>query len=317
MSAQHAKQAVFAAVFVMLAVLPCGQVFAQMSVTGSVSGTVMDASGAMVPGATVKLTSETTKQARETKSNSEGLFSFTAVPRDSYTLKIERTGFKAIERTGITVSANEHVALSALTLELGSASETVTVAAEAAHVATESSEETADVTTDQSANLTARGREVVSMLRTIPGATYQADQDSPGGQYGTGTPSIRGAAAGMNILAVDGIVSNDMGTPSVFSSATQLDAIGEVKVILNSYQAEYAGNGGTVVQVVTKSGTVSGTATPTGTCATTISMPTTFSTTATASRGPSTGTTPAAFRWAAPLPSPEIEPQQDQAVRLL
>ena len=59
----------------------------------------------------------------------------------------------------------------------------------------------------------------------------------------------------MNILAVDGIVSNDMGTPSVFSSATQLDAIGEVKVILNSYQAEYAGNGGTVVQVVTKSGT--------------------------------------------------------------
>ena len=93
------------------------------------------------------------------------------------------------------------------------------------------------------------------MLRTIAGATYQADQDSAGGQYGTGTPSIRGASGNMNILAVDGIVSNDMGTPSVFSSATQLDAIGEVKVILNSYQAEYAGNGGTVVQVVTKSGT--------------------------------------------------------------
>jgi hypothetical protein len=60
--------------------------------------------------------------------------------------------------------------------------------------------------------------------------------------------------AGTNILAVDGVVSNDMGTPSVFSSVTTLDAIGEVKVILNSYQAEYAGNGGAVVQVVTKSG---------------------------------------------------------------
>ncbi len=58
----------------------------------------------------------------------------------------------------------------------------------------------------------------------------------------------------MNILAVDGVVSNDMGTPSVFSSATQMDAIGEIKVILNAYQAEYGGNGGTVVEVVSKSG---------------------------------------------------------------
>src|ERR1039457_6479297 len=101
MSDRNAKQALYFVVFVMLAVLPCGQVFAQMSVTGSVSGTVMDASGAVAPGATIKLTSETTKQARETKSDGEGLFSFTAVPRDTYTLKIERTGFKAIERTGI------------------------------------------------------------------------------------------------------------------------------------------------------------------------------------------------------------------------
>src|ERR1039457_6574687 len=252
---RNAKQALSFVVFVMFAALSCGQLFAQMSVTGAVSGTVLDASGSVVPGATVKLTSETTKQVHETKSNGEGLFSFTAVPRDSYTLKVEHAGFKAFERTGIVVSANEKVALSGLTLALGSSSETVTVTSEAAHVETESSEEAADVTTNQVANLTARGREVVSMLRTIACATYQADQDSAGGQYGTGTPSIRGAAANMNILAVDGIVSNDMGTPSVFSSATQLDAIGEVKVILNSYQAEYAGNGGTVVQVVTKSGT--------------------------------------------------------------
>jgi hypothetical protein len=251
---RNAKQALSFVVFVMFAALSCGQLFAQMSVTGAVSGTVLDASGSVVPGAAVKLTSETTREARETKSNGEGLFSFTVVPRDSYTLKVEHAGFKAIERTGISVSANEHVALSGLTLELGSASETVTVAAEAAHVATESSEESADVTTNQVANLTARGREIVSMLRTVAGATYQADADSPGGSYGASTPSIRGASANMNILAVDGIVSNDMGTPSVFSSATQLDAIGEVKVILNSYQAEYAGNGGTVVQVVTKSG---------------------------------------------------------------
>src|SRR5207302_11022017 len=92
------------------------------------------------------------------------------------------------------------------------------------------------------------------MLRTIPGVQYQSDQDAVGGSYGTSTPNIGGAMAGTNILAVDGVVSNDMGTPSVFSSVTTLDAIGEVKVILNSYQAEYAGNGGAVVVVLTKSG---------------------------------------------------------------
>src|ERR1035438_1870961 len=252
---RNAKQALSFVVFVMFAALSCGQIFAQMSVTGAVSGTVLDASGSVVPGATVKLTSETTKDVHETKSSGEGLFSFTAVPRGSYTLKVEHTGFKAFERTGIEVSANEKVALSGLTLALGSSSETVTVSSQAAHVETENSEEAADVTTNQLGNLTARGREVVSLLRTIPGVTYQADADSPGGQYGTSTSSIRGASANMNILAVDGIVSNDMGTPSVFSSSTQEEAIGEVRVILNSYQAEYAGNGGAVVQVVTKSGT--------------------------------------------------------------
>ena len=251
---RNARQALSFVVFV-FAALPCGQLFAQMSVTGAVSGTVLDVSGGVVPGATITLTSETTKQVRETKSNGEGLFSFTAVPRDSYKLKVEHAGFKAFERTGIVVSVNEKVALSGLTLALGSSSETVTVTSEAAHVATESSEESAVVTTNQLGNLTARGREVVSLLRTIPGVTYQADQDSPGGTFGTSTSSIRGAGAGMNILAVDGIVSNDMGSPNVFSSATQEEAIGEVKVILNSYQAEYAGNGGAVVQVVTKSGT--------------------------------------------------------------
>ena len=92
------------------------------------------------------------------------------------------------------------------------------------------------------------------MLRTIPGVQYQADQDSTGGSYGTGTPNIGGSFSSTNILAVDGVVSNDIGTPNIFSSVTTLDAIGEVKVLLNSYQAEYAGNGGPVVQVVTRGG---------------------------------------------------------------
>jgi hypothetical protein len=237
-----------------LALANAGELAAQMTVTGSVIGTVTDPSGQMVPGATVTLRSANTGDTKSTRTNDTGAFSFLAVPPDTYSLKIERQGFKAFERTNLVVSANEHVTAGEIQLQVGQVSDTVTVQAETAQVQTDSSEHAADLTTNQLANLTSRGREVVSLLRTIPGVTYQADQDSAGGSYGTGTPTIGGAASGTNILAVDGVVSNDMGTPNVFSSVTTLDAIGEVKVILNSYQAEYAGNGGAVVEVVTKSG---------------------------------------------------------------
>jgi hypothetical protein len=227
---------------------------AQMTTTGTIIGTVMDPSDRAVPGASVTIVNEGTKDVRSLTSGEGGEFNFTAVVPGSYSVKAERSGFKTLERTGVVVSANERVSLGGLQLQLGSVGETVTVAADAVHVETNSAELSADITTQQLGSLTARGREVVSLLRTIPGVAYQADQDSAGGTYGTSTPSIRGASANMNILSVDGVVSNDQGTPSVFSSVTTMDAIGEVKVILNAYQAEYAGNGGTVVQVVSKSG---------------------------------------------------------------
>ncbi len=201
-----------------------------------------------------RVTSASTKEVRPGNTDGAGAFNFQAVPPDTYTVKIEHPGFKSLERIGIIVSANERIALGQLTLQVGAVSETISVSAQAAHVETDSAEASAEITTDQVGNLTARGRDVVSLLRTIPGVTYQADQDSAGGSYGTSSPSIRGASANMNILSVDGVVSNDMGTPSVFSSVTTMDAIGEVKVVLNGYRAEYAGNGGTVVTIVSKSG---------------------------------------------------------------
>ena len=240
-------------IFVMAA-LACAPAFAQMTVTGSIGGSVMDPSGKAIPAAKLVLTDERTREIRAASTNDTGSFSFVAISPSTYTLKIEHPGFKAFERTGIVLSANERVALGEIPLQVGAVNETVSVSAEAAHVETDSAESSADITTDQVGNLTARGRDVVSLLRTIPGVAWQADQDSAGGSYGTSSPSIRGANSSQNIMAVDGVVSNDMGTPNVFSSVTTMDAIGEVKVILNGYRAEYAGNGGTIMQVVSKSG---------------------------------------------------------------
>jgi hypothetical protein len=238
----------------LLSIVLSSAVFAQMTITGSISGTVVDPSGSAVPDAKITLTSQSTKQTREAATNESGAFNLVAVQPDAYSIKVEHAGFKTFERTGLVVSANERLSIGQLILQVGAVNETVTISAQAAHVETDTAESSAEITSDQIGNLTARGRDVVSMLRTIPGVAYQADQDSAGGSYGTSSPSIRGANANMNIVSVDGVVSNDMGTPSVFSSVTTMDAIGEVKVVLNSYRAEYAGNGGAVVTIVSKSG---------------------------------------------------------------
>jgi hypothetical protein len=240
--------------YLLVAALCAGLLPAQMTITGTITGTIVDPSGQVIAGAKVVLTSPKTGDSRSAVANEVGAFSLNAVQPDTYTLRVQHGGFKAYERKELVVAANERLSTGDITLQIGDVTETVSVVGETAQVQTDSSEHSAVLTTSQLENLTARGRDVVSMLRTIPGVQYQADQDSVGGQYGTSTPNIGGAMSGTNVLAVDGVVSNDMGTPSVFSSVTTLDAIGEVKVVLNSYQAEYAGNGGAVVQVITKSG---------------------------------------------------------------
>ncbi len=239
---------------VLIFVLACCISLAQMTVTGAITGTVTDPSARPIAGAKVTIISATTGDSRSAVTGDTGGFNMVAVQPGTYSLRVERDGFKTAQRTGLVLSANAHLSTGEIQLQIGTVSETVSVEANAAAVQTESAEHSAVLSTTQLENLTARGRDVVSLLRTIPGVQYQGDQDSVGGSYGTGTPNIGGASNNTNILAVDGVVSNDMGTPNVFSSVTTLDAIGEVKVILNSYQAEYAGNGGAVVEVVTKSG---------------------------------------------------------------
>ncbi len=171
-----------------------------MTTTGTIGGTVMDQSGKAVPAATVTIASESTKEIPSVTSGEAGAFTFQAVLPGSYTLKAAHPGFKTFEQAGVVVSANEHVSLGEMQLQVGSVAETVLVTAEAARVETDSAELSADITTQQLANLTARGRDVVSLLRTIPGVAYQADPDSAGGTYGTTSPSIRGASANMNIV---------------------------------------------------------------------------------------------------------------------
>src|SRR5260370_8433667 len=110
--------------------------WSQMTVTGSIVGNIMDPSGTVVPGAKVTLISQSTKDIREATSNDSGAFSFVAVQPDTYTVKVEHGGFKTFERTHVVISANDHIALGSMPLEIGAVSETVTVKARSPHVQT-------------------------------------------------------------------------------------------------------------------------------------------------------------------------------------
>jgi hypothetical protein len=241
------------AVLVALAALPPAA--AAQSVSGSLAGTVVDQTRQLVPGASVTLVNEQTGDSRVTTSNETGVFVFSAVQPGTYTVRVELAGFATFELRNTVVPANEQVPVGALQLNVGTLTETVTATSTGSFVQTLSSERSALITSTQLEQVADRGRDVVSLLRVLPGVAYQTPTDSPGANFGTTTPNINGNRATWNTITVDGVVGNDLGSPQVFSSSINFDAIGEVQVELNNYRAEYGRNGGPVVNIVTKSGT--------------------------------------------------------------
>lgn len=133
--------------------------------------------------------------------------------------------------------------------------EKVTVAAVGEVVQTASTDHSAELTSNQINMILVRRRDVMSLLRTMPGVSYSSDSEAVGENLGTAFPNIQGGRYEWNTLNVDGLAGNDLGNPYTGSSSINLDSISDVKVLLNNYQAEYGRNGGAFINVVTKSGT--------------------------------------------------------------
>ena len=224
------------------------------TVSGSLSGTVVDPSGNVVPAIVVKLLSERTGEERTATTNETGDFVFPALQPSTYTVTVEVAGFRPLKKTGNVLSAAERLSVGNLALTVGSVTESITIAAQAVTVQTSSTEHSALIGARQLEQISIRGRDVVSMLRILPGVSQTVDTEFLGGSFGTQSPNIQGTRSNWNSLQVDGVTGNDLGSPGTFSSPINMDAIGEVKVLMNNYQAEYGRNGGSSINVVTKSG---------------------------------------------------------------
>jgi hypothetical protein len=224
------------------------------TVSGKISGTVVDATGQVIAGANVTLANERTKDTRNVTTNESGDFLFNAILPGSYTVKVEQRGFSAYQQQGIVLTAAEHRSIGEVQLKVGQVTETVTTTAEGTPVQTESTEHSAVITSKQLELVSIRGRDVTALLRVLPGVSLQGQSESAGNGFGSGVPNVQGGRNSWNTLNVDGVRGNDLGSPNIFSSTVNFDAIGEVKVLLNGFQAEYASNSSASINIITKSG---------------------------------------------------------------
>jgi hypothetical protein len=223
-------------------------------ISGTIGGTVVDDASQLVPGANVTLINERTRASRSVASDERGEFRFLGVDPGPYTVRVELSGFQPLERRNNVLSASERLSLGALKLRVGGLSEAVTVEASGAKVNPEESQHTGLLTATQIEQIQTKGRDVANLLRLLPGVRYGDDVEALGESFGTELPNIGGQRKHWNHVSIDGVMGNEIGGSNRVAQQINLDAIEEVKVLLNTYRAEYGRGGGAYIQIVSRSG---------------------------------------------------------------
>src|SRR3984893_3873529 len=158
-----------------LAVLTVLTVGVAQTVSGVITGSVVDSANLSVAGATVTLTNEETNQRSSVESGPDGGFIFAAVLPGRYSIGVEMAGFKRIEKKNLNVTASERLSAGQFVLEVGAVTESVTVAASGTPVQTASAERSAVLTPAQMGTLMSRGRDFLSLIRVLPGVVPPND----------------------------------------------------------------------------------------------------------------------------------------------
>jgi Carboxypeptidase regulatory-like domain/TonB dependent receptor len=253
------------ALLTILGLLTWPAVSTRAGVGGSISGTVTDQSGAVVPRTPVTVTNADTGIRQMTATDDKGFYSFPSLPVGHYDLEVAAPSFKPYRRAGIAIDANSTLRVDAM-LELGSGSDIVTVSADQLHVETTSTQMGEVITSEQMTAVPLNGRSFTDLLALQPGVapvtsiTSDTVQDvgasalSPSGDLNPGTISINGQREFANAFIVNGSDSEEdvnMGAAII----PNLDSIAEFRILTNNFDAEYGEFSGGQINVVTKSGT--------------------------------------------------------------
>ena len=220
--------------------------------TGTITGIVQDEQGLPIPGATVEVTNLQTQTQRTTVSNAAGIFNVAALVIGRYKVSVSLAGFGTVQRVDIQLQSNEVYNAGIVTMRAG-ITETLTVTADPIGVQTTTAVRTSVLDTSTIDTLVSRGRDPVRLLNSLPGVDPNIGGLITGGTIGTNLPTMQGTAGFASYVAIDGVGSAD-GDTGNNNGITSMDAIQEIRVVMNSYTAEFGRNTGPQINVVTKSG---------------------------------------------------------------
>jgi len=253
------RSRLFGVVLCALVFSACPLLFSQAN--GSFTGTVADKTGSVIPGATVRVTSQTTGFAREVKTDGTGHYLIPLLPVSVYTVHVEAQGFQTVDQRDARLQVNEQRELD---FTMAPASVTSTVEVSATEVAVQTSNPTLGqvINEQQVAQLPLNGRDFVQLATLTPGTTQETNPNS----FFTSGASSEVAARGIYSLSVggsraqstdwllDGVDNNEL-TAGGIAILPSIDAIQEFKVLTYNYSAEYGTRAGPTVLVSSKAGT--------------------------------------------------------------
>lgn len=231
------------------------------NVTASISGTVTDPSGAVVPKATITITNTDTNTVRTLEASGSGAYSAPSLPLGTYTVTIEAPGFKKQTVTGLVLHVNDAATVNG-NMAVGSSGDEISVAADQVQLNFENATVSGLINGTQMRELVLNNRNYEQLVALQPGVAYGGTSDQlyignslPGGTTATVAFSINGGRSSANNWTIDGTTNVDRGSNLTLLSYPSIDAIAEFKTLRGTYTAEFGGAASGQINVVTRSGT--------------------------------------------------------------
>ena len=226
--------------------------------SGQITGSVTDASGAVIAGATVAAVNDGTGLKRDAVTNEQGNYLLSPLPPGVYRVSVTKTGFRSVARTSLTLAVDQTVRMD-IALELGTVSETVEVSATGAQVDQDTSALGQVIDGAKVLNMPLNGRSPIRLTQLTPNVAVAPTangqfQDIPVNLMDDSMISINGGRARSNEVLVDGIPTTT-GFVNVMTTVPNVDSTQEFKVQSNNLSAEWGRFGGGVINISTRSGT--------------------------------------------------------------
>ncbi|MGH9533376.1 MAG: carboxypeptidase regulatory-like domain-containing protein [Terriglobales bacterium] len=228
-------------------------IFAQ-NITATLSGTVTDPSGAVVPGASITVLNNANGGLRRVTTGSQGSYSVSNLAPGVYTVTVSKSGFQTFQTKNVILQVGQPFGLP-VRLKTGTVTQTVEVSTTTAPVQLETGAQISTVSGHQIRQLELDNRNFEQLVALQPGVTSNLGMTVGFGMANTTNLAVDGARQTMNNWTVDGADINDTGSNSTILNVPSVDALQEFSIAGSGYSAKYGRSGGGQINVVTKSGT--------------------------------------------------------------